>query len=91
MLEEENAWGGTSYLIKFRHAEGDFFWFASRLPTIKGLADPAYPASELGIALGDEIMLKGTVVAHEEDRYTHLPITKLSRCVVEGLLTAASS
>ena len=90
-IEEENAWGGTSYLIKFRHAEGDFFWFASRLPTHKGVPDPTYPASELPLALGDEIILKGTVMAHEEDRYTHLPITKLSRCVVEATVSTSKT
>lgn len=66
---EINSYYGTSVLYTFAQNENILVWFCSGCPIDKD------------IHIGDEILLTGTVKAHDE--YNGIKQTKLNRCIVK--------
>ena len=66
---EINSYYGTSILYTFAQNENILVWFCSGCPIDKD------------IHIGDEILLTGTVKAHDE--YNGIKQTKLNRCIVK--------
>lgn len=66
---EINSYYGTSILYTFAQDENILVWFCSGCPIDKD------------IHIGDEILLTGTVKAHDE--YNGVKQTKLNRCIVK--------
>ena len=62
---------GTRTLLKVRAEaqQADLLWFASR-----------YIPEDI---VGDTVTLTGTVKAHEDDKYTHRPVTVVTRATIE--------
>ena len=62
---------GTRSLIKFRAEpeQADLLWWASR-----------YVDEDI---VGTTVTLTGTVKAHEDDKYTHRPVTVVTRATIE--------
>ena len=60
---------GPTVIVKMRSdGEGaDFVWFASNEPNVE---------------VGAEVTLKGTVKAHQQDKYTGKPVTVVTRCAL---------